>query len=474
MANVVTGSYNNQQFAPSTLDIAMNKPHVAAEIIRQYSHQFRNTVGLDLALLADEMPVSSETHSVFQEGRYWNKAIVNDAGGVTQSAPGGSQTFIIAVDDNNAFFPKVGHTVIYSGANNISGSITAVDTTTPALPTITVQAAAGVTLPAMVDEQELIINSSAWGEGTNQPKPSVKNYERIDAHFQIIKDTVGWTGTQLTNKAWVDISEYGGKFNWYNVGMADIDARQYRLEEGALLLGGGGIYTVNENTGLVDNEHGTTFRETMGMIPRIRQSGGVDSTVTAANWVITDLDDIHNYMTAQGDSSPVIMGWVGSRLGSRISGQLGTLSTYTKDGQSLSQYIGGWGYDDAEVKSRAVNMSYMEYQDINRTYAFRNVWSFSDTMGYGADGYNFNQYGIWFPLTNVTDGKTKAKLPLVSVMYKELDGYSRRREGFGLQGAGGNPETYNIETDVKKFFMRSHIGLAFHKPNLGYITTAGD
>ena len=472
MADVVNGFYNNGKFAPSTLDIAMNKPHVAAAIIKKYDHQFKTTVGLDLSLMADEMPVGSESYSSFQEGRYWNTVVVNEGGGVAPSGAGGTQSFVIAVDTDNAFFPKVGHIVGYPGASNIAGSVTAVDTTIPASPEITVQAAAGVTLPALDDEDTLIITSSAWGEGTGQPDPSVKSYERIDFNFQIIKDTVGWTGTQLTNKAWVDISEYGGKFSHYNVGMAEIDARQYRMEEGALLLGSGGTYTVNPNTGLVDATHGTTYRETRGIIPWIREAGEVDNTVTAANWVITDFDDIHNYMLSQGDTSPTIMGWLGHRLASRISGQLGNLTGFQRSDEALKEYMGGFQYSDDEIKSRAVNLSYMEYRDINRTYAFKPVHSFGDSQSFGADGFNYNQYGIWFPLCNVKNKGTI--VPLVNVMYKSLDGYSRRREGWSIQGAGGNPESYNSELDTKKFFMRSHIGLAFNKPNLGYMTTAGD
>ena len=466
-------SYRTELFSPTTLDIAMNKPDVAIQIIKQYSDQFKHTVGLDLSLMGAEVGIGAETHSAFVEGRFWSVITAMDS--PAASAPGGTQDITIDVDASNRFFPKVGNIIMYEGAGNITGSIVAVDVAVPASPVITVQAAAGVTLPAVTATHEIAIITSAWGEGTGQPNSSVKLYDRLDYQLQIIKDAKGWTGSQLTNNAWVDVSEYGTGFDWYNVGMADLDAAQYRLEENALLLGSGGTYTVASTTGLVDAEGDGTYTETKGIMPWIRERGHIDSTVTATNWDITDLDDVDDYLKTQGDVSPIVLGYVGGLLARRISSQLGTLQGFGRDAtNTLSQYIGGQGYDAVAAHSRAVNMSFMEYQNINRTYAFREIASFSDSTGLGAANYNFNQYSIWLPMANITDGKSGAKMPLVSILYKELGGYSRRREMFTIAGAGGNSASYNSEIDKKKINMRSHIGLAFHKPNLGYMTTAGE
>ena len=112
----------------------------------------------------------------------------------------------------------------------------------------------------------------------------------------------------------------------------------------------------------------------------------------------------------------------------------------------------------------------MEYLDISRKWCFREVESFSDTRGLGTDGFTFGEYAIYLPLTEVKIGKDGTKVPLVNVMYKELDGYNRRREMFDMLGAGGEAIRYNMELDKKVVNMRSHIGLAFYKPNMGYIS----
>jgi hypothetical protein len=473
MADVVSGIHaRTDLYIPSTLELAPNKPEVAIAIIKKFSNQYRDSMGMDLTLMGNSMGVSADTYTCFQESWYWKPIVA--AASVSASQAGGTQAITIEVDDDNRFFPKVGHIIVYKGVGNIQGIITALNVTTPTAPVITVQAASGVTLPAVTEGDEIMISTNAWGEGTGQPTPSVKTYDQLTFYLQIIKDKFGITGTQITNSAWIDISEYGGKFNFYNVGVADLDARMFRQEEGALLINDGSTYTVSSATGLVDGEGASTVQTTKGIIPLLRTYGGVDATVTASNWTVTDLDDIDDYLKTQGDTSPVVMGYVGGSMARRISSQLGTLQGYHDATDTLTQYIGGMGYDEQSAKARAVNMRFMEYRNINRVYAFRELGSFSDPNGFGATGYKFREYSMWFPLSNVKDGKTGAVTPLVTLIHKEKDGYSRRRETFTMQGAGGNAAMYNMELDKKIVNMRSHIGLVMGAPNLGYITTAGE
>ena len=473
MADVISNMHSRTDlYVPSTLELAPNKPDVAIQIIKKFSNQYRDSFGMDLTLMGNSMGISSDTHTVFQEGKYW-KAITA-AANVGASSAGGTQNITIEVDDDNHFFPKVGHIIVYKGVGNIQGIIKAVDVTTPTAPVITVQAAAGVTLPAVTEGDKIIISTNAWGEGTGQPTPSVKTYGNMTFYLQIIKDKFGITGTQLTNGSWIDISEYGGKFSFYNSGVADCDARMFRQEEGALLINDGSTYIVAANTGLVDGEGANTVTTTKGLIPLMRTYGGVDATVNATNWTITDLDDISDYLRSQGDTSPVVMGYNGLAISRRMSTQLGTLQGYRDATDTLTQYIGGMGYDEQSAKARSVNMRFMEYRNADRVFAFRTLDSFSDPEGFGATGYKFNEYSMWFPLCNVKDGRTGEVMPLVTLIHKEKDGYSRRRETFTMQGAGGNASMYNMELDKQVINMRSHIGLVMGAPNLSYLTTAGE
>lgn len=323
MAELINGNSRTDLYTPSTLEIALNKPEVAIKIIKKYSDQYKDSIGMDLSLLGNEMGVSSESYTLFQEGWYWSTIVA--ASSVGASAPGGTQLITIEVDDDNRFFAKVGHVIVYKGVGNIQGIITNVDVTTPTAPVITVQAASGVTLPAVTEADEIMISTNAWGEGTGQPTSSVKMYDQLTFNLQILKDKYGITGSQITNNAWVNISEYGSQFDFYNVGVADLDARMFRVEENAMLISDGKSYTASQASGLVDGEGSLLVKTMKGIIPQIRDNGGVDTAVNASTWDITDLDDIDDYMKLQGDTSPVILGYLGGKLARKVSKELGTL-----------------------------------------------------------------------------------------------------------------------------------------------------
>lgn len=471
MRQADTGLYGVRNIL-TAFDLQPNKPDVAMQLIKKFSDQFKHTVGLDLTLLGSEMGISSEIHTAFTEGRYWNTMEVD--GDVAQPAINTAQAITISLDEG-AFFPKKGMVVLYPGNTRIQGLITDVDLTTPASPIVTVVPSNGGQLPAVTDGTELVLTTSAWGEGTGQPDSTAPTFGRLDYYLQIIKDTYGITGSQLTNQLEFDVDEDGRRIGTYNVGIADMEARMLRMEEMMMLIGNGTAFN-HANlvaAGLVDGTN-NFVQTSRGLIEWANLWGGVDNTVDNTTWTVSDLDDIDDYLKSEGDVSPIVIGYVGGLIGRRMSSQLGALTPVTNSydpTSALSQYLGGVGYDDAAVEARAVNLRFMEYKNTNRTYAFREVQSFSDTKGLGATGYDFNNYTMWFPLCNIKDGKTGEKMPLASLMYKQKDGYSRRSEVWEEKGAGGDTANYNSAVDSKKVYMRSHIGFAMHKPNLTYMTT---
>ena len=96
-------------------------------------------------------------------------------------------------------------------------------------------------------------------------------YEQIHYQTQIIKDEIGISGSQLTNKAWVDISEYGGQYKFYNVALGDLDVRMDIQEEGAYLDGDGLTYTPTAGTILTNLT--TTSQQTKGLLTWGKERG---------------------------------------------------------------------------------------------------------------------------------------------------------------------------------------------------------
>jgi len=456
----------------TAFDLDPNRPDVAIQLIKKYSDQYKNTCGLDFMLLGREIAISAESHTAFSEGRYWNTMVA--AANAAQPAQDAAQNITIELD-NGAYFPKKGMVMLYPGNNRIQGLITNVDTSTPTAPVVTVVPPQGGTLPAVTDGDTLVLITSAWGEGTGQPDSSAPTFSKETYYLQILKDKYGITGSQLTNQTEFTVSEDGQQIGVYNVGMADAEARMLRMQENMITLGNGEAYThANIITSGLAKSSVNFIQTTKGLFEWATDRGGVDNTVDSSNWTVADFDDIDDYMKSQGDVSPIIIQYMGGKIARRVNSQLASVTSVQNSydpTSALSQYIGGAGYSDVAARARAVNLTFTEYRNVNRVYAFRELPSLSDPMGLGADGYNYNEYIISFPLANVKDAKTGIMMPNAAVMYKQKDGYSRRLEAWNIKAADGDTSNYNSEVDEKVYNLRSHIGFVMYKPNLTYLST---
>ncbi len=467
----------------SSFDLSPNRPEVAAQLIAKHSTDFRHTMGMDLMLMGLEMPIAAEQYTAFSEGRFWSTATVQ----AQSSEPGQNEALDIRIkttsdgqtSPNYAFLPKVGHVIQFPGEAMVQGLVTAVDTAQIATyVTITVVPANGGTLPQVDAEDELMILTAAWGEGTGQPEPTTRTFGKENYFLQIIKDKFGITGSQMTNQLEFDVTEDGKKIGIYNYGVTDLEARQLRMIESALLNSSGLLYDhANLLTAKLAKASYNNFAQTTkGIIPWIKDRGKVEELAASA-WDLTTFDDIDDYLKSEGDTSSIVMGYLGKNVARRLNGQLAGVTSVQNahdPTSALSQYLGGAGYDDVTVGAKAVFLRFMEYANINRVWAFRELQSFADTKGFGASGFPYPDSSMWFPLTNVTEGKTNTVVPLVGLMYKMKDGYSRKMEMWNLKAADGDTGNYNIEDDEKIVNARSHIGLVFHKPNLGIWTAPSD
>jgi len=467
MAQVV---YNGTQvvsdYAPSTMDLTMNKPMLYEKIVRQHSNQYRDTLGLDMRKSGLEYPMGADFGTIFLEGWVHENFLVA-AGGVAQSAEAGTQ--VIPIDatsiDSGRSYVKVGHIIVYPTASNQTASVESIDFT---VPTVTVRAGAGVTLPALAGGETIAIVSSAWGEGTTQPEPSKKEYEQIHFIPQIIKDQVGISGSQLTNEAWVSVSEYGTPYKFYNVALADLDHRQDILEENALLIGDGLTYTPTPGVATVNLT--TTLRQTKGIFTWGKERGA-NVAVVPATVDITDLRAIRTYMQSYGDQSNDIFGWAGSVIGQGLSDELWTnvqLSSADPITSALTLRMGNNNIDTSDATARAVSMNYRQFNDFEGSFVFKKVAAFSDPKILGSTGYTYNNKSIWFPLDNIKDGKSGDLFPNVSLRYKQLGAYNRRRELVDLTGATNGLHTTMF--DYNQTGMKGEIAMQVMNPSLIYMT----
>lgn len=463
-ATVYNGLQTPSDYAGSTLDLAFNKPEVYKAIVQQHSNQFRNTFGLDLRMMGLELPMESDYGTEWLEGWVHENFEVL-AGGVAASAPGGTQVIPLAATsiDSGRFYPKAGHVIVYPSATNEQGIVESVDLVAG---TITVRAAAAQVLPLLAGGETMAIMSSAFGNGTDQPEASKKEYEQIHYWTQIVKDDVGIDGSQLTNAAWVEVSEWEGtEYKFYKVAMADLDARMDRFEEGALLMGNGATYTPTAGSVI-----GSSVRQTKGIIPWGIERGNSVQVVPAA-LDKTDLRDARAYFMSEGDMTREIFGWVGRDVAQALTDEFAA-DVFAAGGTDITDAVtlimGNNGINPEAAGKRAVTMNYRQWNDTEGSFVWKTVDTFNDPKGLGSAGYTFYQKSMWLPMCNVKDARTGEVTPNVALRYKESDGYSRRRELVDIIGATNG--AHNTSFDRNKTGMKSEIAMQVMNPNLIHLT----
>lgn len=451
-------------WSPSTLDLAMNKPSVYDAIVKQFGDQYRSsTLASDLFYTGADRQISSEFHTLFQEGWLWENVTVATSGGI--SGGSSSETLSIELPSTEVNFVKEGQILmIPSTYQSLYISDISIDSANDEAD-LTVVANDGATTPAIADDTVLMIGTSAFGEASDQPDSTIKQYDKIQMQLQILKDTTSISGSQMTEDTWVKGSEYGMPFDYYSVAVADADARMDLMESDALVWGDGGVVTADATmvaNGLADAV-GDEIRKTKGLV-NWAKSDGYELPTDASVADYADLEDLDNYLRSQGDTSPIIKGRLGHKLARAYSNNLFD-NVVTGNGTDVTAMMKANGMSDSDAEAMAAIVKYQQYSDTSRDYMFTVADEFSHPKRYGSDGYKLDEAGIWYPCATVKS-EDGMQMPMVSLLYKGEGSHSRRRTFWTMQGAGENPGMFNMSKDVKKAYMRSHIGLGVGAPNL--------
>jgi hypothetical protein len=452
-------------YSPATLELALNAPALYNKIVKQFGKQYRDhTLAEDLLILGAQKEIQSEFYTYFSEGRIWESITVN--GAVTGG--GASETITIDLPDSNRVFAKPGQSIMLPGTfQELYIESVTVDGSAHTADLVVYAGNDGDVVPAISDGAVLMIGSNAYGEASEQPKSTIKQYEKHQVQLQIIKDTVSMSGSQMVEKSLVDISEYDTPFNFYSTTVADGDARMDLYESHALVFGDGGTVIATQamvDEGLADVV-GDPIRKTKGIIPTAIEEGFVLPTdATVAD--IADFEDMDNYLTSLDDASDYILGRLGNKLARAYSHNIfdTIVSGNGTDVTSIANMMVANGLSDAEAKSMAAMVNYSQYTDTARTYMWKRADEFSNAKRYGISDYKLDESGVWWPAKTVReDGIT---MPMVTLLYKGDGTTSRRRTFWELAGAGANPASYVLTKDAKYAFMRSHIGAGIGAPKL--------
>lgn len=366
-------------------------------------------------------------------------------------APGVGNPILITLDPqdldaNNAFYPRLWDTVMFP--NEDTGQITNINLAIPGAPVLTITPnSLTANFPAVAAGDELIITSSAFSEGSGQPVGIVDRVYNYEGYTQIIKETLGATGTEMTNQKWFDVFSDGtGAKYYYLVGQENTEYRLMLKQDGALLF-----QQPTTNT-MVDPATNRQLKTTEGLFPYIRRLGNIQAYTPGVTNLVTLFDTVSRTFDRES-AGRYIGALAGINLEQQVENDLATYLHNTNvifaQKEMAENMFGG-------DEGLAVSVAFNSIEKGGRIFNFRKMGIFSHAKLYGATGYSGPDYGVLMPMTKKKDKKTSKDTPSFGVRYKAFGNYNRMYEVWNQNGAG--PGTKVIPEDLYNYFLRSDIG----------------
>jgi len=437
----------------------IHKPEYLNVLFSRYGDQGASFFQL-LRSMGFEKPVAADVYGHFEENHIHE--IVHSREIVAQPAQGDPITFILDTDDldaNNNFYLRLWDTLLFP--NEVVGSVVEIDTTvhgTPAAPWITVEPSEEHDrFPALTAGEELVINSNAFAEGSGQPEGAVSGTWEYSNYAQIIKETIGYTGTEMVNQTWFDVTSKGQSIPaFYFKGQIDIDYRMALRIDGALLWN-----KPTTNAAIVDNSDaggGRAIKTTEGAIPYTRRVGN-EQSYTSGAFDVDEFNEMDNTLDREFAGN-YILGLLGISLHQDIEDSLKDYFANTNI-QFAKQATNDVLFNKNEALSASVNFIYLTKSE--RTFLLKRMGVFNNKKLYGATGYNAPKMGLWMPINRGKDPVSGNMVDSIGTRYRALGKYSRRMEVWQVGGAGEGLKV--TEFDKRNTYQRCHVGAHFRGGN---------
>jgi len=441
MAGAVTAQISNNLVSTFNL----HKPEYSNFLFRKYGKQ-GFTAFQFLQSLGNVTPVAQENFYHFEEN--WIASSFTTTGG--SGAAGASVNLTVSpayIDGNGFYYPRLNDVLMFT--NGVKGQVIA-DNGSGVLTVRPLKAAQAISVAA---DEQIIIPTNSFGEGTGQPDGRVSDVFRYDFNMQIIKETIDTTGTELTNQMWVNTID-GTQINaWFDKAKSiDLDYRMALAIDGMLLYG-----TKADNTGIL----GSTSE---GLVDAVTTQGG-NGTYTSGLFSIAQFDQMNRYLDKQMAPNEYT-GLLGYQAFQDVENALSNVFTQNPiifaggNGKTLGQMMYG---DMASKIGESVDIGFRSITKTDRTFHLLKLAQLSNPQLYGATGFTEASRMIFVPLDKPTQPKG-GQVPRLGVRYKQLGGYSRKMEAW-FTGSAGNFGVKTNDIDSVQLHNRAHMGAEIYGAN---------
>ena len=431
------------------------KPEKMNDLFMRYGDQGAGFFGL-IRSLGFEKEVALDDYGHYEEKR----THVSFKTANNESAPGAGvdmtlQLHADSLDGSGStakYYPRVFDTVMFP--NEVVGYIVSITWNSTVFDVVIRPYDVLDNIGAITAGDEIIIISSAFSEGSGQPESAIRGVWEYTNTAQIIKETVGYTGSEMVNQTWFNVTSKGQKIPaYYFLGQIDLDYRMQLKIDGALLFN-----KKTTNTSAVDATTGRLIKTTEGLIPYTRRVGH-EQPYTVGSFDVADFDDI-SLILDQEHAGNFQLALLGIKLHFEVED---VLKSYFMDTNInfTRQVVNDALFYGNESLSASVNFKYLTKGE--RTWLFKRLGNFNNPQTYGATGYDMPSMGVVLPINKKKDPVNKGMVESIGCRYRGLGKYSRRMEIWSVGGAGEGIKV--TEFDTRETFMRAHIGAHYRGGN---------
>jgi hypothetical protein len=433
----------------------IHKPEKLNVLFSRYGDQGASFFQL-LRSMGFEKPVANDTYGHYEENHI--HVTIHNKTAAAAAAAGATALLTLDpqdLDANNNFYVRKGDVIMFT--NEVMARVNSIDkTTTPTAPVLTVQPVSSAdAIPAVTAGEEIAIVTSAFPEGGGQPDAALSGTWEYDNDAQIIKETIGYTGTEMVNQDWFDVTSKGQSIPaYYFKGQIEIDYRMALKIDGALLWGRRGDGSITET---VDGRT-VPVKFTEGFIPYARRVGN-EQTYTSGSFDIDEFDTMD--MTLDKNfAGNYILGLLGIKLHQDIENSLKTYFANTNI-VFAKQAVNDVLFNRNDALSASVNFTYLTKSE--RTFLFKRMGILNHPQLAGATGYTANELGLFMPINKRKDPVSGNMVDSIGTRYRALGKYSRRMEVWKVGGAGEGLKV--TEFDKVNTYQRCHVGSHFRGGN---------
>ena len=329
-----------------------------------------------------------------------------------------------------------------------------------------------VPLDATVDLDDYVtaaesysIVTNAWAPGSGLPEGLLPKTFRYTNKFQIVKEALAITGTELTNETFVQVA--GTQGSVVHIMDQDMMDRFDRSRSGALLWG-------EENDNNVDTTtivgYDVDISWTEGFMA-FQAGNSYQLDYNPAAFTVDEFDEIAATLERENLGTRSVLSLQGNQYQYLLQAAL-----EDKYDQSLSSTLIAQGMTDYNLSldewqpviTNQDWIAWLGFQGIRRSnflFHFRMMHEFVSPDGGGADAYSYPFDAIYLPLSKSRDRQSGVQRTSIGYEWKQLGGYSRKAvygkmDGAGVAGSGGFSAMAVNEYDWQRGYALCEI--AFH------------